>query len=96
MTVSSIGSYVKAYLLPDKSRQSKRKTSIKTNTINPVFNENLRVRECLCARMKMCIAWETVKCNEFCFCDHENVYRCLKKECVSIVVSGSRCSYLKK
>ncbi|KAK6309695.1 hypothetical protein J4Q44_G00195760 [Coregonus suidteri] len=34
--------YVKAYLLPDKSRQSKRKTSIKTNTINPVFNENLR------------------------------------------------------
>ncbi|KAM6985095.1 synaptotagmin-like protein 5 [Aplochiton taeniatus] len=34
--------YVKAYLLPDKSRQSKRKTSIKANTINPVFNENLR------------------------------------------------------
>lgn len=34
--------YVKAYLLPDKSRQSKRKTSIKTNTINPVFNENLK------------------------------------------------------
>ncbi|XP_050975879.1 synaptotagmin-like protein 5 isoform X2 [Labeo rohita] len=34
--------YVKTYLLPDKSRQSKRKTSIKTNTTNPVFNENLR------------------------------------------------------
>ncbi|XP_071333040.1 synaptotagmin-like protein 5 isoform X3 [Trachinotus anak] len=34
--------YVKTYLLPDTSRQSKRKTSIKTNTINPVFNENLR------------------------------------------------------
>ncbi|KAJ8013444.1 hypothetical protein DPEC_G00053340 [Dallia pectoralis] len=34
--------YVKAYLLPDKSRQSKRKTSIKANTINPVFNENFR------------------------------------------------------
>uniref|UniRef100_A0A667Z5D8 Synaptotagmin-like protein 5 n=1 Tax=Myripristis murdjan TaxID=586833 RepID=A0A667Z5D8_9TELE len=34
--------YVKTYLLPDKSRQSKRKTSIKANTINPVFNENLR------------------------------------------------------
>ncbi|XP_062312629.1 synaptotagmin-like protein 5 isoform X2 [Osmerus eperlanus] len=34
--------YVKAYLLPDKSRQSKRKTSIKTNTTNPVFNENLK------------------------------------------------------
>uniref|UniRef100_A0A669DQW2 Synaptotagmin-like protein 5 n=1 Tax=Oreochromis niloticus TaxID=8128 RepID=A0A669DQW2_ORENI len=34
--------YVKTYLLPDKSRQSKRKTSIKANTINPVFNETLR------------------------------------------------------
>ncbi|CAK6959266.1 synaptotagmin-like protein 5 isoform X1 [Scomber scombrus] len=34
--------YVKTYLLPDTSRQSKRKTSIKSNTINPVFNENLR------------------------------------------------------
>ncbi|XP_041806574.1 synaptotagmin-like protein 5 [Chelmon rostratus] len=34
--------YVKTYLLPDTSRQSKRKTSIKANTINPAFNENLR------------------------------------------------------
>lgn len=34
--------YVKTYLLPDMSRQSKRKTTIKANTINPVFNENLR------------------------------------------------------
>ncbi|XP_046701754.1 synaptotagmin-like protein 5 isoform X1 [Silurus meridionalis] len=34
--------YVKTYLLPDKSRQSKRKTSIKSNTTDPVFNENLR------------------------------------------------------
>ncbi|KAI1885399.1 hypothetical protein AGOR_G00219750 [Albula goreensis] len=34
--------YVKAYLLPDKSRQSKRKTSIKTNTTSPVFNETLK------------------------------------------------------
>ncbi|XP_039511979.1 synaptotagmin-like protein 5 isoform X1 [Pimephales promelas] len=34
--------YIKTYLLPDKSRQSKRKTSIKSNTTNPVFNENLR------------------------------------------------------
>ena len=34
---------MKTYLLPDTSRQSKRKTSIKANTINPVFNENLRV-----------------------------------------------------
>nr|XP_008105585.1 PREDICTED: synaptotagmin-like protein 5 isoform X1 [Anolis carolinensis]XP_016847916.1 PREDICTED: synaptotagmin-like protein 5 isoform X1 [Anolis carolinensis] len=34
--------YVKAYLLPDKSRQSKRKTKIKSNTTNPEFNEMLK------------------------------------------------------
>ncbi|KAJ8255270.1 hypothetical protein GJAV_G00202980 [Gymnothorax javanicus] len=34
--------YVKAYLLPDKSRHSKRKTSIKTDTTNPVYNETLK------------------------------------------------------
>ncbi|XP_040279728.1 synaptotagmin-like protein 5 [Bufo bufo] len=34
--------YVKAYLLPDKSRHSKRKTKIKTNTANPEFNEVLK------------------------------------------------------
>ncbi|MEQ2225398.1 hypothetical protein ILYODFUR_017012 [Ilyodon furcidens] len=34
--------YVKCYLLPDKSRQSKRKTSIKKNTINPVYNETIK------------------------------------------------------
>ncbi|XP_009696427.1 PREDICTED: synaptotagmin-like protein 5 [Cariama cristata] len=34
--------YVKAYLLPDKSRQSKRKTKIKSNSTNPDFNETLK------------------------------------------------------
>ncbi|NXB89381.1 SYTL5 protein, partial [Vidua chalybeata] len=34
--------YVKAYLLPDKSRQSKRKTKIKSNSTNPEFNEILK------------------------------------------------------
>ncbi|KAH0624764.1 hypothetical protein JD844_032543 [Phrynosoma platyrhinos] len=34
--------YVKVYLLPDKSRQSKRKTKIKSNTTNPEFNEILK------------------------------------------------------
>ncbi|XP_077472772.1 synaptotagmin-like protein 5 isoform X2 [Stigmatopora argus] len=34
--------YVKTYLLPDTSRQSKRKTGVQANTVNPVFNENLR------------------------------------------------------
>ena len=36
-------SYVKCYLLPDKSRQSKRKTSTKRNTVNPIYNETLKV-----------------------------------------------------
>lgn len=36
-------SYVKCYLLPDKSRQSKRKTTIKRNTINPIYKETLKV-----------------------------------------------------
>ncbi|XP_029917680.1 synaptotagmin-like protein 4 [Myripristis murdjan] len=34
--------YVKCYLLPDKSRQSKRKTSTKRNTISPVYQEMLK------------------------------------------------------
>lgn len=37
-------SYVKTYLLPDKSRQGKRKTTIKRNTTNPLYNELLKVR----------------------------------------------------
>ncbi|XP_036775536.2 synaptotagmin-like protein 4 isoform X2 [Manis pentadactyla] len=35
--------YVKTYLLPDKSRQGKRKTSIKRDTVNPLFDEILRI-----------------------------------------------------
>ncbi|XP_072907774.1 synaptotagmin-like protein 3 isoform X2 [Hemitrygon akajei] len=34
--------YVKTYLLPDKSPHSKLKSSVKKNTVNPVFNETLR------------------------------------------------------
>ncbi|XP_072481999.1 synaptotagmin-like protein 4 isoform X2 [Notamacropus eugenii] len=34
--------YVKTYLLPDKSRQGKRKTSVKQGTINPMFDEIFR------------------------------------------------------
>lgn len=33
---------MKTYLLPDKSRQSKRKTKIKSNSTNPEFNETLK------------------------------------------------------
>ncbi|KAM8952549.1 synaptotagmin-like protein 4 [Pelodytes ibericus] len=34
--------YVKSYLLPDKSRQGKRKTAIKRSTTNPLYNEVLQ------------------------------------------------------
>ncbi|XP_024139697.1 synaptotagmin-like protein 4 isoform X1 [Oryzias melastigma] len=34
--------YVKCYLLHDKTRQSKKKTSIKKNTIHPIFSETLK------------------------------------------------------
>uniref|UniRef100_UPI00398ED4BE synaptotagmin-like protein 1 isoform X2 n=1 Tax=Pristiophorus japonicus TaxID=55135 RepID=UPI00398ED4BE len=33
--------YVKTYLLPDKSSESKRKTSVRKKTLNPSFNEQL-------------------------------------------------------
>lgn len=36
--------YVKTYLYPDKSRRSKRKTTIKKRTVNPVFVESLRYK----------------------------------------------------
>ncbi|KAL4707915.1 hypothetical protein ACJJTC_013706 [Scirpophaga incertulas] len=33
--------YIKVYLLPDKSKAGKRKTKVKKNTLNPVFEETL-------------------------------------------------------
>ena len=38
-------SYVKIYLLPDRSKNSKRKTSVKKNTTDPVYEEKLRVND---------------------------------------------------
>uniref|UniRef100_A0A665WLE8 Synaptotagmin-like protein 1 n=1 Tax=Echeneis naucrates TaxID=173247 RepID=A0A665WLE8_ECHNA len=34
--------YVKSYLLPDKSSKSKKKTSVKKRTLNPVYDQTLR------------------------------------------------------
>uniref|UniRef100_A0A3Q3E9U5 Synaptotagmin-like 1 n=1 Tax=Labrus bergylta TaxID=56723 RepID=A0A3Q3E9U5_9LABR len=36
--------YVKSYLLPDKSSQSKKKTSVKKKTVNPVYDQTLRYK----------------------------------------------------
>ncbi|XP_015274095.1 PREDICTED: synaptotagmin-like protein 1 [Gekko japonicus] len=36
--------YVKAYLLPDKSNQGKRKTAIRKRSIDPIFNETLKYK----------------------------------------------------
>ncbi|XP_036372096.1 synaptotagmin-like protein 1 [Megalops cyprinoides] len=36
--------YVKTYLLPDKSTHSKKKTSVKKKTVNPVFDETLKYK----------------------------------------------------
>uniref|UniRef100_A0A8C6NI10 Synaptotagmin-like protein 4 n=1 Tax=Nothobranchius furzeri TaxID=105023 RepID=A0A8C6NI10_NOTFU len=52
--------YVKCYLLPDKSRQSKRKTSIKKKTTNPVYNETLKYtisRSLLATRSVLISVW---------------------------------------
>ncbi|KAF0024775.1 hypothetical protein F2P81_023577 [Scophthalmus maximus] len=36
--------YVKTYLLPDKSSHSKKKTSVKNKTLNPVYDQTLRYK----------------------------------------------------
>lgn len=35
--------YVKTYLLPDRSSQGKRKTGVQKNTVDPTFQETLKV-----------------------------------------------------
>ena len=37
--------YVKTYLLPDKSKNSKLKTTVRKKTLNPVYNETLKVSQ---------------------------------------------------
>ena len=37
--------YVKVYLLPDRSKAGKRKTKVKKHTLNPIFEEILKVRD---------------------------------------------------
>ena len=35
--------YVKTYLLPDETKQTKQKTTVKKKTLDPVYNETLSV-----------------------------------------------------
>ena len=35
--------YVKTYLLPDKKKETKRKTKVVKKTLHPTFNETLKV-----------------------------------------------------
>lgn len=56
-------SYVKVYLLPDKSKSGKRKTRVKKHTLNPVFEETLKV---IASRSKnelvlVCMNWGVPK-----------------------------------
>ena len=36
--------YIKTYLLPDKAKHTKQKTSVKKKTLSPVYNETLKVK----------------------------------------------------
>lgn len=35
--------YIKTYLLPDKAKRTKKKTSVKKKTLDPIYNETLKV-----------------------------------------------------
>ena len=35
--------YIKTYLLPDRSKSTKKKTEIKKKTLNPVYNHTIKV-----------------------------------------------------
>jgi len=37
--------YVKTYLLPDKTKNGKRKTRVKKHTLHPIFDEVLKVSD---------------------------------------------------
>lgn len=37
--------YVKTYLLPDKSKNTKKKTDVKKRTLNPVYDLTIKVRQ---------------------------------------------------
>ena len=54
--------YIKTYLLPDKSKYSKRKTEIKRKTLNPVYNETLMVCGACFLNILLLHSWQ---CNNY-------------------------------
>ncbi len=56
--------YVKMYLLPDKSKHSKRKTDVKMKTLKPVFNEIMQVSlDILIIILKKMKPWNLTECH---------------------------------
>ncbi|XP_055849459.1 synaptotagmin-like protein 2 isoform X2 [Episyrphus balteatus] len=51
--------YVKVYLLPDLSKLGKRKTRVRKQTLNPIFDETLRFHLPI-SKLKKCSIWLTV------------------------------------
>lgn len=66
--------YVKTYLLPDKTKESKRKTSYRKATLNPEFDEQVKVR--LRFKLCTCLFRSSYPCNFFLF------YLCLTIPCL--------------
>ncbi|XP_061581640.1 synaptotagmin-like protein 4 [Cololabis saira] len=69
--------YVKCYLLPDKSRQSKKKTTIKRKTVNPIYNETLKYsisRSQLTTRSMLISVWHHGRISRNAFLGEVEVY----------------------
>ena len=55
---ASPDAYIKIYLLPDKSKHSKRKTDVKRKTANPVYKEILKVCGTLSCIICQAFVWK--------------------------------------
>ncbi len=51
---TSMDPYIKTYLLPHRTREWKRKTTVKQQTLNPTYNETLEYKELAKAELMQC------------------------------------------